>query len=571
MPTLQEQLKLIDEEYLIGISNKGIVNRAKKELPEITVKTDFSNQENSLIATFSDETEVIITGTISSFSCSCPSRSICKHVIMAIMAGMEQLNVNTTTNTNNIEEISASSANDFDYILDFTQDALAKQYGRTVFNDCLSRILSGASAEIEENKLLNIRLCDTGLTTRFFPLASSNESVCSCKQKKCRHRLEALMQYIKFRNGSLNFSFITEEIQVDIDVLPHIKGFIEGVFKIGLNRLPHDYSEKCGHFSVLCHGAGFALLERQMQRCERELELYNKKSSYFNSDQLHKNLTTAYQLCCTYLKDSEKLAMAGMFKQQYTELLKIKLYGLGAYQWYTKSGFCGVTAIFYCCETKHYLTFSTSRPIDGENSALSLLNSLWSTHNTWNLSISLSSLSIAELSLLGAKISSGNRLSSSENTSADLLLPQTSFDSKDISGIIIDDYSKIVDLFSLDAEDEFIYVIVKPQGLTDGIFDRIHQEYHAVITDLNNCKLNLKINYSQINQTAILNLEYFMKNSILPDAMLLSVSIFDRDKAISAFPISVVVDGRTVNIFNDKLYPSGKISEFSKFFEEDVL
>ncbi len=72
-----------DDDYLIGISNKGIVKRAYKD------KTEGDYQ----VLSFGEEAEVSAGGEIvhikvplGESTCSCPSRTICRHVVLGILA-----------------------------------------------------------------------------------------------------------------------------------------------------------------------------------------------------------------------------------------------------------------------------------------------------------------------------------------------------------------------------------------------------------------------------------------------------------------------------------------------------
>lgn len=85
MSDWQSVLQEIDDDYLIGISNKGIVKRAYKDMEtipcEISQKTVF--EENEVKVHVGEET-VQIKLPLGESTCSCPSRSICRHVVQKI-------------------------------------------------------------------------------------------------------------------------------------------------------------------------------------------------------------------------------------------------------------------------------------------------------------------------------------------------------------------------------------------------------------------------------------------------------------------------------------------------------
>ena len=79
---LKSFIDILDDDYLIGISNKGTVNRAKKDLEKVQSITYKFNDEN--IEFVIDDITCLVNDEVQKYKCSCPSRSICKHVICAI-------------------------------------------------------------------------------------------------------------------------------------------------------------------------------------------------------------------------------------------------------------------------------------------------------------------------------------------------------------------------------------------------------------------------------------------------------------------------------------------------------
>ena len=90
----------IDDDYLTGISNKGIVKRAYKDLETIPCMAAGQNLQEAAAKQLQDmafaaqevleltvgEETVQIRLPFGESTCSCPSRSICRHVVQGILA-----------------------------------------------------------------------------------------------------------------------------------------------------------------------------------------------------------------------------------------------------------------------------------------------------------------------------------------------------------------------------------------------------------------------------------------------------------------------------------------------------
>ena len=85
MSDWQSALQEIDDDYLIGISNKGIVKRAYKDMETIScgvMQNGLSTEEK--IEVHVGEETVQIRLPLGESTCSCPSRSICRHIVQGL-------------------------------------------------------------------------------------------------------------------------------------------------------------------------------------------------------------------------------------------------------------------------------------------------------------------------------------------------------------------------------------------------------------------------------------------------------------------------------------------------------
>ena len=84
----KERLTDVDDDYLIGISNKGIVKRAYKDKEDTAA--EIGNIDGEADVRVGEET-VTVCFPLGESKCTCPSRSICRHVIQAILTLRENV------------------------------------------------------------------------------------------------------------------------------------------------------------------------------------------------------------------------------------------------------------------------------------------------------------------------------------------------------------------------------------------------------------------------------------------------------------------------------------------------
>ena len=82
METQKELLLKVDDDYLTGLCNKGTVKRAYKDLALETPSVEWQEEEAQVTL---KEESCVIKMPLGESTCSCPSRSICRHIITAIL------------------------------------------------------------------------------------------------------------------------------------------------------------------------------------------------------------------------------------------------------------------------------------------------------------------------------------------------------------------------------------------------------------------------------------------------------------------------------------------------------
>ncbi len=72
-----------DDDYLIGIANKGIVKRAYKDKEDGNYRV-LSAEEEAEVSVGGETVRIRVP--LSESTCSCPSRTVCRHVVLGVLA-----------------------------------------------------------------------------------------------------------------------------------------------------------------------------------------------------------------------------------------------------------------------------------------------------------------------------------------------------------------------------------------------------------------------------------------------------------------------------------------------------
>ena len=81
MESLKHLLVQADDGYLEGLSNRGTVKRAYKDLEQEQPEVVWDGETGEAQAAFGD-TVCHIRAPLGESTCSCPSRSVCRHCLL---------------------------------------------------------------------------------------------------------------------------------------------------------------------------------------------------------------------------------------------------------------------------------------------------------------------------------------------------------------------------------------------------------------------------------------------------------------------------------------------------------
>ena len=415
---LSAALAAADENYLIGLCNKGTVNRAKKDLEALTDAETVP--EDSGVTVKLGGVSCLITSPLGESRCSCPSSAVCRHRITAILWLKRQHEPAAPT---------PPSKPDFQELRTYPAEKLAKQLGAKRLSAALFRHQSGGGPEITETSVVTVEMPWLPASVRL--LEPLEHSSCTCHSKAfCPHKAEALL-YWQLKEGIAGPALLqmaqsagtAPDQEAVRGVCRAVQEALAAQLATGLSRMPPGVCETAERMAALCHTAGLPDLERALRGLHGEYAAYFARSATYRDAALLQRLSAAFRLAgALEAADGETArALAGTFRDDYLPVGDLKLYLLGMRRFSGRSGYAGTIYYLWERDAHRFYTFTHVRPTFYEKET----SRRFSPAVPWGLPLPLHQAWNYALDLTNAKATRTGSLSASEQCQAELLAPRT--------------------------------------------------------------------------------------------------------------------------------------------------
>lgn len=516
-----------NEAFLVTLANKGLYKRALKDL-ETTGQVELTVTDGRLQIRLDDIT-VSLDPNVAQSTCSCPSKTVCKHILMGILVAAGYASSESETAPAGCENVSPNatpeppSSEAWKELKNVDLALLRKQAGKKLFEDTLRLIQDGWTADFTEGDILEATINTESITVYFPKEDSLNRAVCKCgKSGLCKHKLIAILSYLSLQ-GTLSsdtdgsqpeLSLLTENT---LNVLKGASRFIIGILEKGLISCGENEAETAIQYSIRLETCGIGNLARLFRSLSSDIENmlvkhvgFQPLTTFATLSRLHNTIT----LILRNTQNNEMLSwlIEGTRSDYYTTPVG-HFTGLGAYPWQTRSGYFGITAYFFYHEKQSICTLTSSMADYYEHTQSLVtpenLNRQLEMQSFWNNSASLARLSSSTLVLRNFKLNRQQRLSSSTQTQCEIENKVT------ISGL--DALLAIPELSdpTLRPEERYDYfrkkqpeqlALVPFTHLSEVYFDPSEQKlYFTAINEQVEAKGSLA--YSELNRNAIRKLE----------------------------------------------------------------
>ena len=255
-----------DDEYLAGLSNKGTVKRAHKDRE--TTPCEILDTGDRGINVKLGEEELLIAPVLAESRCSCPSRSICRHIVQAILVLKDMYEAGEGGIKEEKKEKSEALPSEelWQAVLEIGNQKIIRALGMKKLGEVLGQIRAGKRADIARSSTVLVELPDSELQVKFLlPLEYSS---CTCKKKEfCAHRAAAAL-WCRMEAGTLRleeFEKEEEEPKADLNRIREkageMKAALEDILASGLSRTASQSADTLERLAVISHNEGLASFE----------------------------------------------------------------------------------------------------------------------------------------------------------------------------------------------------------------------------------------------------------------------------------------------------------------------
>lgn len=579
----KNRLADVDDEYLIGLANKGIVKRAYKDKEEGSAEIRKIGEEAEVKV---GEETVTVRFPLGESKCSCPSRSICRHVVMAVLvlkesakgdteeeekpkqaeemqqeemprgesesSGQAEKALKKSDSPQTLEAVSAISKL-LEEVCSYPMNSLKKTLGARHLQSFISQMKAGVRPEINYSSVITVRLPQQEMTVKL--LSPLEYSSCTCHKKDfCIHKAAAVLwcqldkkvitEEMLIGEAAENQEYDMEQIR---EAAGQMKTFLEELLGTGLSRTSPDVLDYLERLAIISHNANLPNFEGYFRALFDSYGKYLKRTASFQTRELMGQITRLYRRTELLLKAENKIEIAeyaGEFKAEYVPIGNLDLIGIAIEYFKSQTGYEGETIYFLEEHTKEWYTYTVARPVFYESGRKR--GNTEKGQAPWGLLISLEELARKRIHLSGAKCDERKRLSSSQETKGEVT-GERNLTWKELDGWYYQDFQKLF-LEQIGkgrgewlraqkgGKDSVKLVVLQPDSIEKAEFSETGQQLSMVLYDKAGREIIVEVVYSRKEEWGIRYLERIREGRI-PYFL---GKIYLRDGRIRMYPVTLM-------------------------------
>ena len=520
----------MDDEALAQLANAGLLRRARKDAAAAPPRLVIDGAQ-ACVETGGQT--VRLAALPSDCRCDCPASGICRHVLAALLFLREQA--------------PRSAANDGRAeLLALDEAAVAAWAGKAVWRAAHRALAEGMAVEIEEGGVPRMTLPALGARCRWLPGGGLAGMLCSCPSPSpCTHRAIAVLAFL-VREGRVapaadEAPDAAAGAGASGELLAGVRGLLGEIVSIGLSRVSSATAERFQTLAISAHTADLPRLERMLAALASGAALQVKRDSQASVAEMLALAARIEALACALAHPNGELV--GQHRSRYLEIGECELWGAGARQWRSRSGYLGLTLYFWEPLTRRWRTWTAARPVGTPGFSP---QREFDAAGPWEGCHSPREAAGCRVRLHGAWRSAGGRLSGRPSTTA-LTAGATIPDRLPALGDWSQLRAQALALFGGglgEFEEAQEIVLLRPAYWAAAQFDQVRQRAWRAVADAGGRILPLTIPYNAETAAAVRLLEeHAPADGSLALALLRLV-----DGVLCAEPVSLIEDGRVLSL-----------------------
>lgn len=503
---IQNALAAADEAYLIGLSNKGTYKRACKDAEAADISVSYG--ENTAEVSIGGEV-CRITDPLWESTCSCPSRSVCRHLIAAIVWLREHLEgEEAEEDAPDLPDMPAELPEALKQALAGVSLAELKRAMGSRF----SAIVKGLpDIQLEESSILSGTLPDGTSVRLLFPLEGS---ACACHKKElCAHKAAVILAW-QAREGLCDpEALLQEETALPAEEADRIResaadscALLQDVLHWGLVRLPESLTEHLEAAAVRSHSLEMAEAEQLLRSIGTALEESRERRAVFRTEVLAGRICRAALHLRALQGETLTEDMLGQFKRSYeAEPDDLTLLPIGERK-VTGGDYEGTVYYFLNMNEaadQRFYTLSDLRPAFYDSVKPRRAARL----TPWGTGSPMRALMKSKLVLHNA-VTCGGKLSTSQKTTV-VSKTEANLDCDEIRRMLCTDFRQIAVQLSerkVEEETDRLFFVHPARCLSSG-FDTKKQQFRMAIADAAGNAVEIRMRYKAESKRTIEQLE----------------------------------------------------------------
>ena len=487
-----------DDAALEAIANKGLLRRARKDLEKAEISVTFPDTGTAELRVDTETVNLDENGPARA-RCTCPSNTVCKHILVAVLrlqetradatialpsTASEEPQPGDETPTEPVEIQSARTD-----LINLSNTEIRKFAGKDFANATALLASLDAMQSDETGSSLIVTFPDDLATVTFIAGQSLKGAVCKGPVSKTRLLVTAAALFIRGTEGleapAHDAAETASAVRLDPAFLTELADTLERIAKATLSGTPELAEEQIFDLAISARAQAAPRLSSQLRQILRHVRLAIEHHIDFSAELFLSRVAETYALALALTSAPDDPSLTGVLKRDYQPVEGFSLRMFGADPWHAPSGARGLTLYGFSPDRGRWYTTTTARAAGMDPS----FSPLYAYHSSLWSSGSPESLMGRIMTLTDPLIANGNEISYGWRGDVDLQRHMISREALVRSGALTEKLSDseafraFANRTGLKQPHTSSQILLVPKQIADPYFDEIEQRYFMDVAD----------------------------------------------------------------------------------------